>query len=211
MATTQNSGMNEPRSYPEYYDNARDYVLDHLHPHEPRSPAEMAEAYGCGGDHMRGTLADLAESGEIERVSRGQYVLPDGEADAEPGDDMESNGDDTTLPGPDAASTAELYQQQHTQDNADEEHADAEDGAGAESVGADDTADDADADDLDAAPAAALPMDPKTLGTVLALALGVWLAYRAVGGSDTSEPEPEPDAGGEQADDTDDMDGGLLG
>ena len=158
---------------------------------------------------MRGTLADLAESGEVERVSRGQYVLPDGEAGTGPGGDMESNGDDTTLPGPDTASTAELYQQQHTQDGADEEHADAEDDAGTESVGADDTADDADPDDLDAAPIAPLPMDPRAFGMVLALAVGLWLVYRAVGGGDTSEPEP--DAGGEQADDAGDVDGGLMG
>lgn len=209
MATTQNSGTNEPRSYPEYYDNARDYVLDHLHPHEPTSPAEMAEEYGCGGDHMRGTLADLAESGEIERVSRGQYVLADEEAGTGPGDDMESNGDDTTLPGPDTASTAELYPDQYTQDNEDEEHADAGDNAGTESVGADDTADDVDASGVEAPPAAPLPVDPKSLGMLLALAAGLWLAYRAVGGSDTSEPEPEPDT--EQADADADPDGGLLG
>jgi len=193
---TQNSEMNEMRSYPEYYDNARDYVLDHLDPHEPQSPAEMAEKYGCGGDHMRGTLADLAESGEIERVSRGQYVLSEEEADTEARDRMGSDGNDTTIPNPDSASTAQLYEQQYTESHDDEEHATTSDDAGSGEQDA----------DLEAAAAASLPVDPMALGAILAVALGLWLLYRGAGASES----PDASTGGDQAGDGDLPAGGLV-
>jgi len=207
MATTENSGTSDAPSHPGYYDNARDYVLDHLDPREPQSPAELAEEYECVGDHMRKTLAELAESGEVERVSRGQYVLPEEEASTDPGEDMGNVDEDDTLPDAVTASTAELYQQQHTQDDEDEEREISEDDAGTEPEIVD--VEDSDAVDVeDGAPAAALPMDPMTLGTLLAVAAVLWLAYRAVGGDDGSEPEP--DAGGEQSDETDEQPSGGL-
>lgn len=193
--TTVDSETGPARSYPEYYDNARDYVLDHLDPHEPQSPVELAEQYGCGGDHMRGTLADLAESGEIERVSRGQYVLPEGEADTDTRDHMGSDGDDTTFPNPDSASTAELYEQQHTQSHDDEDHAITSDDAGSDDQAA----------DLEAGPAASLPVDPMALGAILAVAVGLWLLYRGAGAGES----PDASSGAEAA--TDDLpDGGLI-
>jgi hypothetical protein len=208
MATTENSGMNDGGSHPGYYDNAQDYVLDHLDPHEPQSPAELAEEYGCVGDHMRKTLAELADSGEVERASRGQYVLPDGDTSTPPGEDMGTADEDSTVPDPETASTADLYQQQHTQDDADEEREISEDDAESEPEIVD--VEDSDSGGVeDAAPAAVLPMDPMTLGMILAVALGVWLVYRNLGGDSGSEQGP--DAGGDQGDDGADVSGGLLG
>lgn len=207
MATTENSGTSDAPSHPGYYDNAQDYVLDHLDPREPQSPAELAEEYGCVGDHMRKTLAELADSGEVERASRGQYVLPEEGTSTSPGEDMGNVDGDSTVPDPETASTAELYQQQHTQDDVDEEREISEDDAESDPEIVD--VDDSDSTGVEeAAPAAALPMDPMTLGMILAVALGVWLVYRNLGGDADSEQEPE--AGGEQADEAASMDGGLT-
>lgn len=170
MATTGYSETGPARSYPEYYDNARSYVLDHLNTHEPQSPTELADEYGCGGDHMRATLADLANSGEIERVSRGQYIRPDGNA----GDDVESQEDDTTESPPITESTADLYQHQKAQ-YTDES---AGDDAGTEPQSP-----------TEMSPA--LPVDPLALGFVLAIGVALWLAMR------TGNDSTSTDSGGD--------------
>ena len=210
MATTENSGTSDAPSHPGYYDNARDYVLDHLDPHEPQSPAELAEEYGCVGDHMRKTLAELADSGEVKRASRGQYVLPEEEASTDPGEDMGNVDEDDTDPDPVTASTAELYQQQHTQDDEDEEREIPEDDAGTEPEIVDvEDSEPAEVEVEDAAPAAALPMHPYKLGAVLVVAVGLWLVYRNLDGDDGSDGSADAEESG-AVDEVEDVAGGLI-
>jgi hypothetical protein len=167
MSTTEDSGAVDTVTDPGYYENAREYALDRLDENEPTSPAELSEEYGCTGDHARKTLAELADEGVVERVSRGNYTL-DGAVEA---------GKDA-LDG--AADTA----------------ADALDQLG----DGDNSGGDADA------PAAPLPMEPKKLAKILAVALVLWLVYRRLsdGGTDDANAADVEDDG-------DDLDGGLIG
>ena len=223
MAVSEQAG---PVTDPRECASGREFVRDRLAESDaPLSPAELSEEYDCTNGYMRDILSDLNSEGVAERVTTGRYVLAGDRGDDSGGDtdgslpDISDDGmadfpgEDTSEDGSDDMPTQDEYRQQHTV--SDDEQADVS--ASSEPTGSDgntsasagsDAPDDADADGLDAAPVAPLPMDPKTLGTVLALALGVWLAYRAVGGSDTSEPEE--DAGGEQAADADDVPGGGL-
>jgi hypothetical protein len=169
---------------------------------------------------MRDILSDLNSEGVAERVATGRYVLSDAldqaAALADPDEDTDGSlsdisddgvadllGEDTDEDGSDDMPTQDEYRQQHS--DSDDEQADVSasseptgSGGNTSASAGSDAPDDADADDLDAAPAAALPMDPKTLGMILGVAFVLWLAYRSIGGGDTSEPEP--DAGDEQAD-----------
>jgi len=77
MSTTEDAGAADTATDPGYYENAREYALDRLDEDEPTSPAELSEGYGCTGDHARKTLAELADEGVVERVSRGNYTLDD--------------------------------------------------------------------------------------------------------------------------------------
>jgi len=81
-------------------------------------------------------------------------------------------------------------------------------------------ADDGDGDDGDdtsgASPVAALPMDPVTLGLLLAVAVGLWLTYRTLSSDDGDETidvdATETDAGTESAaDESEIITGGLTG
>jgi len=109
---------------------------------------------------------------------------------------MGSDGNDTTIPNPDSASTAQLYEQQYTESHDDEEHATTSDDAGSDEQDA----------DLEAAAAASLPVDPMALGAILAVALGLWLLYRGAGASES----PDASTGGDQAGDGDLPAGGLV-
>lgn len=158
---------------PDYCENAREYVLRRLDPTDPKSPSELADEYGCSNIHMQKTLADLADSGTIDRVSRGNYVA--------------DNVDDALEAGKDALSGAA--------DTA----ADALDQLG-----------DGDGSDGDAdTPAAALPMEPKKLAAIIAVAVGLWLLLRA-GNSDTADAAADTDAA-DVEDDQDALSGGLTG
>lgn len=201
--------MNGPRSYPGYYDSARDYALDHLDPHDPRSPAELTEEYGCVGDHMRKTLAELVDSGEVERVSRGQYVLSGDEASTDSRDDMGTSDDDTTLPDPDTASTAELYQRQHAEPHEDEDREISGDDAGTEDADEETSVESEDVEAAGAGPVAVLPVHPYKLGAALVILAALWLVLRDSGMSDPSSQsgsDTEQETG-----DAADGDGGLLG
>lgn len=88
----------------------------------PLSPKELAERYDCGGDHMRGVLADLVDPRVVERPERGKYVISEAYADTdltvrnagsgEP--EVEAAHGEDDLPGLD-----ELYQRQHDVEPAD--------------------------------------------------------------------------------------------
>lgn len=224
MAVSEQPG---PVTDPRECASGREYVRDRLAESDaPLSPAELSEEYDCTNGYMRDILSDLNSEGVAERVTTGRYVLADADADDSGGDTDGSvpgisddgmsdlPGEDTDADGSDDMPTQEEYQRQHT--DSDDEQTDVS--ASSEPTGSgentsasagSDAPDDADgADDLDAAPTAALPMDPKTLGTLLAVALGLWLVYWTLG--EGEESEPEPDAGGEQADESGEISGGLA-
>ena len=210
--------------------SGREFVRDRLAESDaPLSPAELSEEYDCTNGYMRDILSDLNSEGVAERVATGRYVLA-GDRGDDSGEDTDGSlpdisddgmadlpGEDTSEDGSDDMPTQDEYRQQHTV--SDDEQADVSasseptgSGGNTSASAGSDAPDDADADGPDAAPAAALPMDPMTLGMLLAVGAGLWLAYRTVGGDDASgsEAEPEPDAGGQEADDAADMDGGLV-
>lgn len=60
---------------PESCRNAQEYVLKRLKDlGEPRRPSQLAGEYDCSAAYMRSVFKDLYDSGEIDRVSHGEYV-----------------------------------------------------------------------------------------------------------------------------------------
>jgi hypothetical protein len=111
-------------------ENAAEYAVRELQEADrPLTPKQLAERYECGGDHMRGVLADLVEPGVVERPERGKYVISDAYADT----DLRVRNAGSGAPEVEAAhgeddlaSQEELYQRQHreqTPDMTGEDHA----------------------------------------------------------------------------------------
>ncbi|TKX86201.1 hypothetical protein EXE43_09535 [Halorubrum sp. SS5] len=123
------------------------------------------------------------------------------EAGEKQGDEQATEGDEGEMP------TESEYQEQHDTSGEQGKAGDGDSDGGT-----------SDQDDTTSgSPLAALPMDPLTLGMLLAVALGIWLAYRAVSGPSDSEQATTSDeqakAGdGDSAGDTSDGDpsGGLV-
>lgn len=94
--------------HPDHCENAREYVLQRLGPTEPKSPSELADEYECSNIHMQKTLAELHDSGMVDRVSRGNYVVDnvddalDGAADTVTGavDQLGDADGDADAPAP---------------------------------------------------------------------------------------------------------------
>jgi len=196
--------------------NAAQYVRDRLEESDlPRSPAELAEEYECTSGHMRDVCSEMNAEGRIERVAPGQYAVPDDGAD---GSD-EGDSDGVTFDPPGASADTEGSDTMATQDEYQRQHSStAEDTADGSAEGSDDP----DAGDSDAigavgsaaggaaAAGAALPVEPKKLGQILAVALVLWVAYRALtGGGDNDADTSDLDEDG--GDDQDELGGGLIG
>ena len=191
--------------------NAAEFVRDRLEESDlPRSPAELADEYGCTSGHMRDVCSDLNAEGTVERVAPGQYTDPDGDTDGSDAGDSDGftfdpPGTPADTEGSDTMPTHDEYQRQHSSTAEDTADGSAE---GSDDPGAGDSGgfgsvgtSDGDAD----APAAPLPMEPQKLAKILAVALVLWLLYRRLGGGDTN--------GADAADVEDDQDdlGGLAG
>lgn len=222
MATAQHADRPPAGPDPAHCRGAEDYVLRRLESADsPLSPSGLAEEYDCGGSHMRSVLSELAQQGEIERVAQGQYVDVEPEAETNGSNDADdADGSDGFLPADDQderMSTAEAYEEQHSIVSNASNGEDAGDDAGdeVEAVDVDDSDEDPDFDGVeDAAPAAALPMDPKTLGMLLAAALVLWVAYRALAGdADGSDESDESDESAESSvvEEAEEVAGGLMG
>lgn len=206
MATTD-SGWSEVE--PRRCDNAADFVIRRLfEADEPRSPSEMADAYGCGSNWMRQEMSRLAKAGEIERVSRGQYVdartEPDDSdlsvttqtngADEREGTEKQTGEDDGSEDGD--MPTNDEYQRQLTAAHDGDEGSTDTEGSTVEGVETNE----------DAPVGVGLPADPVTLGMVLGTAIVLWALYRSVSGDGSTEATV--DGGDDQDDDL--PDGGLL-
>ena len=217
MATAEHADRPPAGPDPAHCRGAKDYALQRLESADsPLSPAGLADEYDCGGSHMRSVLSELAQQGQIDRVDQGQYVAAETEAETDDSTDAgDADGSDDSLPvdgQDDMMSTAEAYEEQHSgvPDADDGEDAGDDAGSAAESVDVEDS----DSDGVEeAAPAAALPMDPMTLGMLLAAALGLWLAYRAVsgGGDGDGSDEAADEEGSTVVEEAEDVAGGLLG
>lgn len=84
MATAVDSAGSSDVPDPRRCDSAEEYVRHRLaDADEPLSPAELAADYGCGAKHMRNVLSEMAQGGDVDRVSRGQYELGSAEPDAD--------------------------------------------------------------------------------------------------------------------------------
>lgn len=136
MATTADSAGPDPEPDPRRCDSAAEYVRYRLaDADDPLSPSELAADYGCGAKHMRNVLSELAQEGEVERVSRGQYEAADaddqpdvedlpspdldglgeGEAtEADRSDEGSSEGGDGSDVADSEMPTTEEYRHQHT-------------------------------------------------------------------------------------------------
>jgi hypothetical protein len=207
---------------PHRCDSAAEFVRRRLdESDEPRSPSDLASEYGCGNNWMRQVMCNLAGEGEIERVSRGQYVARDDPAE-------ETDADVSVLLGSDSDSELELTGEQDEETDADEgdsmptaeeyeqQYADQGDGTDAdegEPTGSD-NADEGDRTGTQGettdAPAFAAGVDPRTLMLVVAVAAVAYVAYRSLSGSGSSPDQPG-DGDGEPVEQTADVDGGLIG
>jgi len=126
-----------------------------------------------GGKAGDGSDADDQPEGGNE----GDNPAPEGDEVAPAkGEDQPEEGDDTDMP------TQQEYEDQHTTGDGDE-------GSGDGSTT--DTP-----NTTSGSPLPSLPMDPKTLGMLLAVALVLWLSYRALSGPSDSD---QPTTSGEQA------------
>lgn len=221
MATAEHADRPPAGPDPAHCRGAKDYALQRLESADsPLSPAGLADEYGCGGSHMRSVLSELARQGEVDRVAQGQYVATEAEAETDSSHDAaDAGGSDGSLPVDDQdefMSTAELYEEQHSgvSDASGGEDAGGDAGSEVEVVDADDPDDDPDGDAV-SAPSPSLPMDPKTLGMLLAAALVLWLAYRALSGdgdgSGGSDGSDDSGAVEELEEEAEDMAGGLTG
>ncbi|MUW15740.1 hypothetical protein GJ633_14745 [Halorubrum sp. CBA1125] len=174
---------------------------------------------------MRSVLSELAQQGEVDRVGKGQYVATEAEAETDGSNDADDVDDwlerrqtdqDEQMP------TTGEYEEQHSGvfDASDGEDAGDDVGSEVEVVDVDDPDDSDDDPDGDTAPAPSLslPMDPKTLGMLLAAALVLWLAYQTLtDSSDDSDDSDDSDGadvsdvadGAEQA--AEEITGGLAG
>lgn len=233
MAVTEQPG---PATDPRACGSAPEFVRDRLGEAEsPMSPAELSDEYDCAGGYMRDVLSDLAAEGVVERVATGRYVLADGDADDS---DDETDGsvptisDDGTADIPTELDDADGDDDMPTQEEYRQQHSESDDGsadgsASSEPAGSDGNAsassgsdgpDDSGGETALAATAGvgggALSLlddngpSARQIGVVVALAVGLYLLWRV---SQSDGSEPEPDAGGEQADDdTAATEGGLV-
>lgn len=200
MAEQQSSG--EPK--PEFCENAREYVLKRLDSENPLTPTELADEYECTANHMRKTLASLKGDGEVQKTSRGHYVLQEEDSQENPGEEMGFPADEDAGMEEESMPTQAEYDRQHRNSEQDFEEIEIGTDADEEPEADEDTG----VDELEEAPAPVLPMEPKKLGMVLAAALVLWLIYdNLYGGVDTdvetSDLDEEQDGG--------DEDGGLTG
>ena len=127
----------------------------------------------------------------------------EGEAAPEESDQEATTNDEGDMP------TQEEYEQQHTTSGSEGKSGD---GSG------DGTTNDQ-GSTTSGSPLSALPMDPKTLGMLLAVAVVLWLSYRALSGSsDDDQPETSNEqakagdgSGVESTTETEEIQGGLTG
>jgi len=208
MSDSAGSGVD-----PDGCDNAGQFVRRRLSAgDEPLSPSELADAYECRKGYMRSVVSDLAGEGVIDRLSRGRYVIEDGDesdlsddengfsltlsdengADSPDGDTDESEGNQ--MP------TDSEYRRQHAESEAESEGGEStekeSDSAGIGGVGAGDVA------------AVASGFDPRMLMLAASTAVAVFLVYQSFSGSGDGA------YGAYQDDDDDDYEfrsGGLIG
>lgn len=209
---------------PHRCDSAAEFVRRRLsEADEPRSPSGLASEYGCKPNWMRQEMSRLAQEGEIERVSRGQYVDARDDQDGATNEDIsvlhgstgvteleaiEKQGDETDVDESDGMPTDEEYERQHA-DQGDETDADETESTGSDNAGeAERTETQGETTD---APAFVGSVDPRTLMLVVGVAAVAYVAYRSVSGSSSSPDQAGGDGAGEPVEQADDVDGGLLG
>lgn len=169
-------------------------------------PIAECPAEGCDGGPFETEAAlrghtnarsgpDHPSWGQVQQLIEERSDSQEGGQDPdqrEPGDGAdEEAGEDT-----DEMPTQQEYEEQHTDDGSD---GDTDTGT-----------------DTSGGGAAPLPMDPKTLGLLLAVALVLWLAYRRLGdaggdGQGVDQAEPGDGAGADTSSDGGEIEGGLAG
>lgn len=192
--------MNAPDEIPdpEYYKNVGEYITDRLQVADrPLSPSALADEYDCGNVHARKTLSELADTGDVERVSRGQYVAADNSRRTT-GDTLQLQADNTNDEATtdqrettqSRKSTAELYQRQYEQ-----------------------TGDDTNVEvttDQQATSVSRLPMEPKTLLVLIVISLVLWASYRRMSGSESESNSQDDQQSESNSESSPDTQGGLI-
>ena len=162
--------------------------------------AEQLEAADQGADGATDTSDERGEAADgsttDDQPEQGDDQQKAGEKE---GDEQATEGDEGDMP------TQDEYQQQHDTSGEEAKAGDGDSDGGTSDQG----------DTTSGSPLAALPMDPLTLGMLLAVALGIWLAYRAVSGSSDSDQSTTSDeqakAGDGSTTDDQEVSGGLTG
>ncbi|MUW13938.1 hypothetical protein GJ633_04120 [Halorubrum sp. CBA1125] len=137
--------------------------------------------------------------------------------DGSEADDQSEEGDDQGEAGNEGSNDQEetdVEDDMPTQDEYEDQHDGNDDGGkDGDGSGDEDTSDQGNA--TSGSPLPSLPMDPKTLGMLLAVALVLWLSYRALSGSSEDDQPTARAEAGKAGDDstTDDQEiqGGLTG
>jgi len=168
----------------------------------------------AGEGHDWGAVKEgLATNEEGGKAGDGAGTDDQPEEGDEQADTPEEGDEGSETPAPQGDDTSEDDTEMPTQEEYEQQHGG---GEGAESGDGDnDTDTDDGGSDTSGSPLAALPMDPLTLGMLLAAALGIWLMYRAVSGSEGNDQPTTSGEGGKAGDGpaTDDQPpaGGLTG
>ncbi|UXF51027.1 MAG: hypothetical protein HQRvContig05_5 [Haloquadratum phage sp.] len=167
--------------------------------HDWSEVKDQLEATDSGGDDQPATSEEQGEAGDGSTTDDQPAEGDDQQkAGDEQGDEQATEGDEGEMP------TESEYQEQHDTGGEQGKAGDGDSDGGTDDQG----------DTTSGSPLAALPMDPLTLGMLLAVALGIWLAYRAVSGSGDSDQPTTSEEQGEAGDGstTDDQpEGGLMG
>lgn len=192
---------------PEHYANIEEYIRDRLSIAErPLSPSGIADEYSAGNIHARKELSRLCQEGVVDRVSRGQYTLSDSSDSSgsvtSHGNSHGIDGDTTAVTDVDTndkpsdttqsyKSTADMYplQTNNTDENSNLEVT----------------------PESDTTPGIGLPMNPKKLGILIAIALVLWLVSRSLKTNSSQQNQSQTESNRDSdSTEPDDLDGGLI-
>lgn len=188
---------------PDGCDNAGQFVRRRLSAaEEPLSPSELADDYGCRKGYMRSVVADLAGEGVIDRLSRGRYIIEDGDGSDLSGDENGfsltlSDENETDSPGGDTDESEENqmptdseYRRQHAESEGGESTENESDSVGSEAVDGEDVA------------AVASGVDPRTLMLVVGVAVVGYVLVSSLSGGDQDDGAGDGDGAEEQVEES---------
>jgi len=114
------------------YSSAREFAVDRLKSADgAMSPSKLADEYDCSAVHMRKSLRELVDQGEVDHVGHGQYAVD--ESGESTGESTRSSEDGQGVDALDGATVEDTGES--TRSSEDGQGADAPDGATVEDTG----------------------------------------------------------------------------